>query len=125
MIGFKKRSKINKIKNKEYTQKIFNRIIILIVCILCIWGYFYRRNKMNNYSITICRIKSFGFSKGIGARPPVAIYTYTVDGIIYTQDSPYPDKDSVKVGNYYKLKYSIDNPNVSDVLFDEGCVSDR
>nr|WP_320058453.1 hypothetical protein [uncultured Bacteroides sp.] len=76
---------------------------------------------MKNSSVTICKIVGFGHSSG-RASSEVAIYEYRVNGKLYKSDSPFPSDKSIKIGDCYNLKYSIDDPQVTDVLFEDGKV---
>jgi hypothetical protein len=93
------------------------------VVIMIIFGIIYRNDKLKNSDTTICKIVSFGVaSGGSGLRPKVVNYEYRINGKIYDEDSSFPNDNTVKVGNCYKLRYSVDNPRVSEVLFEYGVV---
>jgi len=81
---------------------------------------------MKKSDITICTIVRFGHAPGgSGLRPEVVIYKYSVNNVLYNGHSSYPHDNSVKVGNSYKLKYSVDNPKMTEVLFEEGKVDSK
>jgi hypothetical protein len=111
--------------NTQNSSKVsLNYVIIIGVSIIIIYGFVTRHNKLKRYSITQCSICGFGYaSGGSGGRPEVAKYIFEVGGVKYQSDSSFPHDNSVKVGNCYKIKYSIEDPRVNEVLFDDGVVN--
>ena len=115
--------KTGKKKKENSTQKWINITVIIILIFLVGFGLIYRYSKLENSEITTCKIVGFGLSQGgHGLTPKVVYYEYYVKGILYKNDSFFPDDNSIKVGNCYKLKYSVGNPNISEVLFENGAI---
>jgi hypothetical protein len=109
-------------KNKDITQRWINIIVIILLAISCIWGLIYRNNNLKKSDITVCKIISFGLSHGRGARPEVVYYEYYVNGVLFNDHSFFPHDDSVKIGNCYRLRYSIIKPQIAEILFEEGAI---
>jgi hypothetical protein len=122
-----KRNSMKQLKfDKSKATKRLNIIIIVGVTFLVIYGLITRNEKLKNSAVTVCTIVGFGqASGGSGLRPEVVKYEYHVNGVLYNDDSSFPDDNSVKVGNCYNLKYSIDDPRVTEILFKDGIVDCR
>ena len=110
-------------RKQEKGTKRLNVIIIVGVSLLVVYGLISRNNKLKNSDVTVCTIVDFGYaSGGSGLRPKVVKYEYIVNGKLYNENSSYPHDNTVKIGDCYKLKYCIDDPKVTEVLFEYGKV---
>ncbi len=77
---------------------------------------------MNKSDITTCKIIRFDLAPGgTGIKSEVVYYEYFVHGKQYETYNYFGDY-SIKEGDCYKVKYSKDDPIVSEILFEEGTV---
>lgn len=110
--------KMKKRNNKG--KATFNFTIVTIVILLGIYGLVHRNISLQKSIETTCKIVDIGHSPGRGVRPEKVFFEYSVNGIVQKGEAFLPSNYDVKIGEHYWLKYSSDDPKVTDILFDRG-----
>jgi hypothetical protein len=104
--------------NLTSKQKIFAYIGIIFLSIIIISFFYYKNNNnkirkellSKNTESTFCKIVGTNTYKGI-----TNYLEYNVNGKKYeTQPS---GRDFIKIGEFYKIKYSKSNPEISEIDF--------
>lgn len=115
----KKSDKIRKEKNDK-GQQIFNYIIIITLSVVCTFSYCQKKRALEVSGFTICKvIKKYRKPVSGFARGDEAVIEYYVSGKRY-EYAVWNSSDSYGVGDCFLLKYSIKNPEICEVQWDNG-----
>lgn len=114
------KKKKNKKKNNDNDQRYFNYFIIVVIAALCITSYFRKKDAMKVTGIVICKLiresPILGRSISIGKNVTLEYY---VERKRYETIRRKPD-DSYDIGDCFLLEYSIKDPEICEVLWDNG-----
>ena len=92
-----------------------------------IWAinsYIYKQKAFSSSSYVTAQVTYLLNSSGIRVSlNPTVIYKYTVDGKVYSGREPAADGFSPEIGDCIIVKYSIEDPNVSEMSMRDGVVS--
>ena len=115
----KKKKKSNK-KKSDKGQQIFNYIIITILTVVFTFSYCQQKRALEVSGFTICKVIKKYRQPGRGfARGDLAVIEYYVSGKRYEDTVP-NSSDSYGVGDCFLLKFSIKNPEICEVQWDNG-----
>ena len=111
---------MKKKKNKDNGQRCFNYFIIIVIAALCITSYIRKKDAMKVKGIVICRLiresPILGRSISIGKNITLEYY---VERKRYETIRRKPD-NSYDIGDCFLLEYSIEAPEICEVLWDNG-----
>ena len=116
---------MKKIKN-QFLWKITKRdIFILIVCfIIAVIGYFgfeNRKEKLKNYKLTNGKVTMHTMTSGKRVGQPEIVCRVTIEG--KERLINYETKElKVEVGDCIKIKYSVEDPRINEVVYEVGVV---
>lgn len=99
-------------KTKHFNYAAFVLVIIWIIYNFY-QGYLYDNEIEKNGVVTIGKITKF---KGAG-KSPYLVYKFYSNGKSYFSDSP-RDNEGEKIGEFYKVIFSSNNPEVSRIYLD-------
>ena len=115
----KKKKKSDKKKNDK-AQQILSYIIITILTVVCTFSYCQQKRALEVSGFTICKvIKKYRKPVSGFARGDEAVIEYYVSGKRY-EDTVWNSSDSYGVGDCFLLKFSIKNPEICEVQWDNG-----
>lgn len=129
-------------KRRERLQQRINRIAITICLLLAIGGLIHTHYMFQDSAITTCKVISL-FTSGLGskANSKIVRVEYYVDGNRYESSLDWPGSDEqliniedsngipevhiniymdLEIGDRFRLKYSLKNPHMCRVLWNEG-----
>ena len=107
-------------KKNDKAQQILNYIIITILTVVCTFSYCQKKRALEVSGFTICKvIKKYRKPVRGFARWYIAVIEYYVSGKRYEYEVP-NSSDSYGVGDCFLLKYSIKNPEICEVQWDNG-----
>ena len=113
-----RKNKKNKVgKKKIDIEKLLTAIIIIGLSIFLSISYYHKRKMLKDSKITTCIV--VGFNEEPGTR-----WGYQVNVCYYVNEKKYFHRVSVKsikcrIGDKFRIKYSLKDPNVYEVLWDE------
>lgn len=115
----KKEKKTNKEKKskKEKEQRLLNRIIIIILTIVCTFSYCRQQMALEISGITTCRIIKKTRSGSPRTLGLFLCIEYFVSNKRYETEA---FDNSYKVGDCFLIEYSVENPQICRVLWDRG-----
>ena len=113
--------KKNKHKKRD-TDKILTIVIVSVLIVVCSVSYIHQKKMLKEYGVTTCTVvdrrNKPGLSSGFLAK-----IEYYVNNKQYTHEFP-NSSDNYKIGDRFRIKYSIKDPNISEVLWDERVMDD-
>ena len=99
--------------NKKKVVIWIRNVFLAIIFYFGVKSYFYQKDAIKDSDITICTITGFQ-----GFKISYAQFEYEVNGVKYNSlDCNYPD--SCRKWDQYKMKYSMKDPTVTEILWDE------
>ena len=109
----KKKSK----SKKRDTDKILTIVIVSVLIIVGSVSYIHQQRMLKEYGVTTCIV--IGIDNEPGAR-----WGYQYNVCYYANNKKYHHRFSVssikfKIGDKFRIKYSIKDPNICEVLWDE------
>ena len=108
--------KKNKHKKRD-TDKILTIVIVSVLFVVCSVSYIHKTIMLKEYGVTTCvvvhRRNKPGLSSGFLAK-----IEYYVNNKQYTHEFP-NSSDDYKIGDCFKIRYSIKDPDICEVLWDE------
>ena len=113
-----RKNKKNKVgKNKIDKEKLYASILIIGISFFLSVSYCHKRKMLKDSKITTCVV--LGFNEEPGIR-----WGYQVNVCYYVNEKKYFHRVSVKsikcrIGDKFRIKYSLKDPNVYEVLWDE------
>ena len=113
----RKKKTNNKERKNHKIQKVITIVIISALVVICSVSYIRKRIMLNEWGITTCKIIDTHNEPGLSSGLQAKIYYYVNDTQYISYDL-LPSRKH-KVGEKYKLKYSIKDPNTYEVLWDE------
>lgn len=119
-MGKNKKHKVG--KKKIDIEKLLTAIIIIGLSIFLSISYYHKRKMLKDSKITTCIV--VGFNEEPGTR-----WGYQVNVCYYVNEKKYFHRVSVssikcRIGDKFRIKYSIKDPNVYEVLWDERILED-
>jgi len=119
-MGKNKKNKVG--KKKIDIEKLLTAIIIIGLSIFLSISYYHKRKMLKDSKITTCIV--VGFNEEPGTR-----WGYQVNVCYYVNEKKYFHRVSVKsikcrIGDKFRIKYSLKDPNVYEVLWDERILED-
>lgn len=109
-------------KGKTDTDKILTIGIISVLFVICSVSYIHKTLMLKEYGITTCVV--VGINKEPGIR-----WGYQYNVCYNANKSQYYHRVSVssikfRIGDKFRIKYSIKDPNICEVLWDERIMED-
>ena len=115
----KKKSK----HKKRDTDKILTIVIVSVLIAVCSVSYIHQKKMLKEeYGITTCTV--VGINNEPGTR-----WGYQYNVCYYVNNKKYHDRISVskikfRIGDKFRIKYSIKDPDICEVLWDERVMDD-
>lgn len=114
----KKKSK----HKKRDTDKILTIVIVSVLIVVCSVSYIRQKKMLKEYGVTTCVVVSIN-------NEPGTRWGYQYNVCYYVNDKKYHQRFSVskkkyRIGDKFRIKYSIKDPDISEVLWDERVMDD-
>ena len=110
----KKRKDDNKI------QRRINFVVMISLLVICSLSYYHKQRMLEVSNTTICTVIKQHRRAGRGfAKSEETIVEYFVLGKRY-ESIELNSSDSYNIGDCYFIEYSIENPQISKVLWNKG-----
>ncbi len=97
-------------------QKITLSVCLLIMLIVWIVSLLIRNEVKENAVYTVCYV--YDYMSGVSSGSYISFYFY-VDNKRIKGSNSYNPKYNVKVGEFYMVKYSSENPDFSEIQQDQ------
>jgi len=108
--------KKNKPKKRD-TDKILTIVIVSVLFVVCSVSYIHQQIMLKEYGVTTCVVVSIN-------NEPGTRWGYQYNVCYYANNIKYHHRFSVskkkyRTGDKFRIKYSIKDPNICEVLWDE------
>lgn len=110
----KKKSK----SKKRDTDKILTIVIVSVLFVVCSVSYIHQKIMLKEYGVTTCVVVDRRKKPGKGFYGYLAKIEYYVNDKQYTHEFP-NSSDDYKIGDCFKIRYSIKDPDICEVLWDK------
>lgn len=104
-------------KKKINKRSIFNVVIVLGVVVLAIVGTIQKNNLLESSETVIGIITRVGYPGGNRIGIKEFNYSFSINGKNHKGYSKIPSKKEFEVGDSVTIRYSIEKPNISEVIF--------
>jgi hypothetical protein len=112
------KSKKYKILGITFSKYNFFLSIFLFVGAILLCFQFWKQNElMKNYQVTKAVVKRVGCPPGVRMRPERFEYYFIYNQKEYHGSSSLSDYD-VEVGDTVEIKFSVENPKISDAIYE-------
>ena len=114
----------NKSKHKKRdTDKMLTIGIVSVLFVICSVSYIHQKIMLKEYGVTTCVVVDRRKKPGKAFYGYLAEIEYYVNNKQYTHEFP-NSSDNYKIGDKFRIKYSIEDPNICEVLWDERIMED-
>ena len=97
-------------------ENLLSIVIVLIIALTCIVSFVRKKTMMKDSGLTTCNVVNIYNTPGLQSGLQAEVH-YCVCGTKYVHRTSLPRNTHIKIGDEFRLKYSLKDPSFCTVLW--------